>query len=130
MHFLDGDSLKPQSLTKIPIVDNYLRVFFSPEDYVIWSKIYPFDNQLVLKNLDEIIKRISKNGYLMASLKYKYFKLILEEADNVALTLGRIFCSLAENFYNFSSNFLLFKLFIPKLFSQGSRNINFLIQIY
>lgn len=101
MQFLQPDSIKPQSLCKINSVENYLRVFFSPDDYVIWSKLYPFKVEQIVNNLEENIKKSLKTGYLMVALKWKYIKLILEEADNVALTLGRIFCSLAENFFNY-----------------------------
>jgi len=101
MQFLDPESIKPQSLTKANSVDNYIKVLFSPEDFIIWSKLFPFKPEIVNKLLEESIGKFIKAGALNSALKLKFIKLILEEADNVALTLGRVFFSLSENFFNF-----------------------------
>lgn len=101
MHFLEAESVTPQTLSKGSNIDNYIRVFFSPEDFLIWNKLYPFKNEIVLPLLEENILKNLKFGFLTMALKWKFIKLILEEADGLAMTIGRVFFTLSENFFNF-----------------------------
>lgn len=106
MHFLDVESIKPQSLMKKNHVDNFVRVLFSADDYVIWSKLFPFKQDAVCGLLEENAMGLIKTGMLNSALKLKYIKLIIEEADNVAMSVGRVFFSLSESFFNFGFIFL------------------------
>ena len=101
MLFLESESIKPQSLFKGNILENYIRVFFSTEDFVIWNKLFPFKVENVTSLLEENMKKSMRIGLFNTALKLKFIKLILEEADNVALTIGRVFFSLSESFFNF-----------------------------
>ena len=101
MQFLDSESIKPQGLYKGNNLDNYIRVFFAPDDFIIWNKLFPFKIEVVSGLLEEEIQKNLKIGLINRSLKYRYIKLILEEADNVALTVGRTFFGLSESFFNF-----------------------------
>ena len=106
MQFLNAESIKPQSLLKYNNIDNYIRVFFSSEDYQIWNKLFPFNDELVCNMLEESIRQKIRNGGLNEALKLKFIKLIIEDADSFALNIGRVFFSLSERFYN--SGFFFF----------------------
>ena len=111
MQFLSAESIKPQSLLKFNNVDNYIKVFFSAEDYLIWNKLFPFNEEFVGNLLEESMKQKIRNGSLNEALKLKFIKLTLEEADSFALNIGRVFFGLSERFYNSGVFFKIYLIF-------------------
>ena len=111
LQFLNAESIKPQSLLKYNNIDNYIRVFFSSEDYLIWNKLFPFNDELVCKMLEGSITQKIRNGGLNEAMKLKFIKLIIEDADSFALNIGRVFFSLSERFYNSGEILKFFNFF-------------------
>lgn len=118
LHFLDlASSPHFQHLTSKTTIDEFLKIFFKPEDFMLHERLYQGEN---LNNLfEKEIVKLHNYGNLNLAVKLRYMQLISEESEIIAVTVGRFFFSIAEGIYNFAKEAETFSFIFRVL-----RNIN------
>jgi len=99
MHFLEATGTKPRSLLETRVLDDMVKLFFKPEDFVMWNKLYPFSRDETLKLLGEQVKYMKIVGKLNYAYKLEIIRAALDEDSKLLLKLFRGLFGTAEPFY-------------------------------
>ena len=102
LHFIDSSSSSAhvQHLTSKITIDEFLKIFFKPEDFMLHERLYKGEN---MSNLfEKEIVKLHTYGNFNLAVKLSFIQLILEESEIIAITVGRFFFSIAEGMYNFA----------------------------
>jgi hypothetical protein len=104
LHFFDTSSSSSniQHLNPKITIDEYLRVFFKPEDFILHEKLYTGFTDNLPKLFEKEIEKLYFNGNLNLAVKLNYIQLIIEDSDIIAITVARFFFTIAEGMYNFA----------------------------
>lgn len=104
LHFIDSSSSSTsiQHLTSKTTIDEYLKIFFKPEDFLLHERLYKEIAENMTNLFEKEITRLHNYGNLNLAVKLSYMKLMLEESEIIAITVGRFFFSIAEGMYNFA----------------------------
>lgn len=83
-------------------LENYVKVFFSKSEFLLWNKLYPYSDNMALNLIKEAQKKLFYLGSLNDAMKLELIKFYLTQSLEIFLTQCRILFSYSESFYNYA----------------------------